>query len=346
MPNQYYCVLLAFLVCAALLPAVKRLARRFHLFDPPGPLKIHSGPIARLGGIAMAAGLLASSGVFLPLTSWKTVMFLFVFSTVWTVGLVDDVRGLPSYFRFCIQMAAGASFWFAGWHLGWFGTPLLDLGATCLFVALVINAFNLLDGMDGLAASMGLLISMGFLMLSARASDATEAIMAASLLGVCAGVLTANAPPATIFMGDSGSTLIGVVLAFLSLNWVRIEPANHSMIVPLIFLGIPLADVVLAVLRRARRRARLFDGDRSHYYDILLRRRWTVGRVLEVSLGATCALVLAGWLSARGILSAGLAAGITLAGLAGAAYFLGSLQLESKPTRNNQQGTSLGSALD
>jgi UDP-GlcNAc:undecaprenyl-phosphate/decaprenyl-phosphate GlcNAc-1-phosphate transferase len=171
-------------------------------------------------------------------------------------------------------------------------------------------------------------------------------ITAWSLLGVCFGVLTANAPPAKIFMGDSGSTLIGVVLAFLSLNWVHIEPAGHSMAAPIIFLGIPLADVALAILRRTRSRAALFMGDRYHYYDILLRQGWTVRRVLEVSIGTSCLLVLVGWLSARGMLSAIFAVVISAIGLASAAYFLGSLQLVLKHAQSRHEGTPLGSALD
>ena len=124
------------------------------------------------------------------------------------------------------------------------------------------------------------------------------------------------------------------------------EPASHSLIVPLIFLSIPLADVALAIVRRARNGHGLFSGDRSHYYDILLRRGWTVRRVLEVSLIIMSLLVATGWLCATGNVSTGFAAGFTLAGLSSAAYFLGSYKIESKNIQGNQQGASLGSALD
>jgi len=346
MPSQYQSAFLAFFVCACFLPAVIWLARKLNLYDSPGPLKIHEGRIPRLGGIAMAAGLLASAGLFFPLNSWQAFMALFALLGVWAVGLADDVLNLPSIFRFFVQIAAGGALWFAGWRVDWFRIHLLDFAATCLFVALVINAMNLLDGMDGLAAGMGIVISLGFVVISTGSSDIMGIITAWSLLGVCFGVLTANAPPAKIFMGDSGSTLIGVVLAFLSLDWVRIEPASHSMVVPIIFLGIPIADVGLAILRRIRSRAALFTGDRNHYYDILLRRGWTVRHVLEVSFGISCLLVLTGWLCARGMLSAGIAAGISATGLASAAYFLGSLQLAFKLAQNSHEGTPLGSALD
>lgn len=346
MTSPYLSGILAFLVCAGLLPAVMRLARQFNLYDFTGPLKIHQIPIPRLGGIAMAMGFLASAVVFLPLTSWQISLPLAIFMAIWVVSLIDDVTSLPSYLRLAVHLGAGAALWFGGWRLDSFRPPLVDLAATCLFVALVINAMNLLDGMDGLAAGTGAVISLGFIAIATGGSDAVEIAISSSLLGVCAGVLTANAPPATIFMGDSGSTLIGIALAFLSLNWIRIEPASHTPVVALIFLSIPLGDVALAIVRRARSHTALFAGDRSHYYDILLRRGWTACRVLEVSLGAECMVVFTGWLSARQGLSAELAAGITLAGLAGAAYFLGSYKIESKNTQGSHQGTSLGSALD
>src|ERR1700722_5786213 len=120
----------AFLICLAALPFVNALARRFHLYDAPGPLKIHRGSIPRLGGIAMFAGFLAGSLVFC-LPAWRsTSLPILVFAGVWAVGLIDDLQGLPAIFRFIVQLAAGAAAWFAGWRLQWFGSPFLNLAAT------------------------------------------------------------------------------------------------------------------------------------------------------------------------------------------------------------------------
>jgi len=110
--------------------------------------------------------------------------------------------------------------------------------------------------------------------------------------------------------------------------------------------GLPLADVFLAVLRRARSRSGLFDGDRRHFYDILLRRGWTVRRVLEVSMAITFVLVIAGWSCAHGIVGTPFAIGIIVSGVVLAAYVLGSLQPESKPVQDAHRRTSWGSALD
>jgi UDP-GlcNAc:undecaprenyl-phosphate GlcNAc-1-phosphate transferase len=346
MSIYYFSGVVGFLVCAGALPVVRQLALRLNLYDQPGPLKIHNGSIPRLGGIAMMAGLLATTIPFLPLTSRLNAIAVLVLIAIWAVGLIDDVTSLPSYVRFCVHVSAGAAFWLAGWHLNWFAQASLDFAATCVFVALVVNAMNLLDGMDGLAAGTSAIACLGFLIISAGNADTMEIVMASSLLGVSLGILIVNAPPATMFMGDSGSTLIGIVLAFLCLNWVRVQPAEHGIVAPLLFLTLPLADVVLAVLRRARSQAGLFDGDRRHFYDILLRRGWTVRRVLEVSLAITFVLVIAGWLCVHGIVGTPFAVGTIVSGVVLAAYVLGSLQPESKHVEDGHQRTSLGSALD
>ncbi|MCU1341301.1 MAG: glycosyl transferase, family 4 [Candidatus Acidoferrum typicum] len=346
MSIYYFSGVVGFLVCAGALPVVRQLALRLNLYDQPGPLKIHNGSIPRLGGIAMMAGLLATTIPFLPLTSRLNAIAVLVLIAIWAVGLIDDVTSLPSYVRFCVHVSAGAAFWLAGWHLNWFAQASLDFAATCVFVALVVNAMNLLDGMDGLAAGTSAIACLGFLIISAGNADTMEIVMASGLLGVSLGILTVNAPPATMFMGDSGSTLIGIVLAFLCLNWIHIRPAEHGIVAPLLFLTLPLADVVLAVLRRARSQAGLFDGDRRHFYDILLRRGWTVRRVLAVSLAITFVLVIAGWLCVHGIVGTPFAVGTIVSGVVLAAYVLGSLQPESKRVQDGHQRTSLGPALD
>jgi UDP-GlcNAc:undecaprenyl-phosphate/decaprenyl-phosphate GlcNAc-1-phosphate transferase len=330
----------------ATLPIVKRLAGHFALYDAPGPLKIHQESIPRLGGIAMFAGFLAGSLILYFSSSRPSFLPLIVFAVVWAVGLIDDIRTLSPLFRLCFHIAAGCALWFAGWRLQWFSSPLLDLVVTCLFVAFLINAMNLLDGMDGLAAATAALVSIGFLMITPRAGNALEITVAASLLGACIAMLSINAPPAKMFMGDSGSTLLGIVLAFLSLNWVRAQSDAHSILIPLIFLSIPLADALLAVLRRARSPKLLFLGDRRHFYDILLQRGWTVGRVLKVSIGVTGILVFAGWLCVRGIAEAWLTSVVVLCGLVACALLLGSLQSDSNCVQTGQQETSLGPALE
>lgn len=345
---EYISASAALLFCLASLPLVKRLAERFNLYDAPGPLKIHNQSIPRLGGIAMLVGFLAGTAIlYLGGSSSKpSFLPLVIIATVCAIGLVDDIRTLGAWTRFSIHIAAGCALWYAGWGLNWFGWPVWDLVVTCLFVAFVINAMNLLDGMDGLAASTAAIISIGFLVISLNSGDALALVAASSLLGASLAMLSVNAPPAKMFMGDSGSTLIGIVLAFLSLEWLRAHSVSHSLLVPLIFLSVPLVDALLAILRRARAHQLLFQGDRRHYYDLLLQRGWTVEGVLRVSLGVTGILVFAGWLCARGLAGVWLTSVAVLCSLAAGAYLLGSLKSDATPVQTSPQEPSLGPALE
>jgi len=281
-------------VCGLALPASIWLAQRWKIYDLPGELKIHARPIPRIGGLAMFLGLLAGL-IFNAPALRLYVLPLLAFTLIWLVGFVDDLRSVPWLVRLTIQLFAGTLLWLGGWQLGWSSTPVIDCAFTCFFVALVVNSMNLLDGMDGIAAGTAAIAGLGFIPLFVSAGDFFSAGLACSVAGICIAILFLNFPPARIFMGDSGSTLLGVVLAFLMLAWVRAE-ARPAAIVPVaLFLVLPLADVCFAIVRRFRVLASPFQGDRRHFYDLLLRRGCTVRQVLAWSYLATGMLVLAGW---------------------------------------------------
>ncbi len=269
---------------------------------------------------------------------------LFVFIPVWAVGLIDDFWSLGAGFRLFIHIAAGSALWFAGWRLMWFSSAPLDLFVTSLFAAFMINAWNLLDGMDGLAAGIATIVSVGFLIISSAESNGIGMLVAACLLGACLGMFSFNAPPAKMFMGDSGSTLIGIVLAFLSLNWVKTTSDPHSIAVPLLFLSIPFADACLAILRRSRTPRLLFDGDRRHFYDLLLQRGLSVESVLNISLGVAGSFVLLGWMCVHQFIGLRVTCIAVTLGLISAAILLGSLQPGSKPLQATRQESPVGSA--
>lgn len=345
MLTQYLAGAVAFLVCVAVLPAVRQIARKFDLYDAQGPLKIHQGQIPRIGGIAIMLGLAVSALLFFAPVSGSRVLLLVVFAGVWAVGLLDDVKGLNPYLRFAVQIAAGAALWFGGWRLDLFAISALDLLATCLFVAFLINAMNFLDGMDGLCAGMSVLIALAFLGISGGDASGLGRLVAAGLAGATAGLLIVNFPPATMFMGDSGSTLIGIVLAFLSLNFMRVHPGVEGMAPPLLFLAIPMADAFGAILRRARR-ASFFEGDRRHFYDVLLQQGWPVRRVLAISLEAASVLILAGWLCARGVVTMRVAAILLLGAVLVVAQILLSLRRTAARSEAPRPVASAGSVVE
>jgi len=340
---QFISGFVALIFCLGTMPTVRRFAQRFGLYDELGPLKIHSGSIPRLGGIAMFAGFLAGISTHYLFGVRLNSLPLLVFIPVWTVGVVDDFRSLGAGFRLFIHIAAGSALWFAGWRLMWFSSSPLDLLVTSLFAAFMINAWNLLDGMDGLAAGTATIASIGFLMISSVQANGIGMMIAACLLGASLGMFSFNAPPAKMFMGDSGSTLIGIVLAFLSLNWVKTTSDPHSIAIPLLFLSVPLADACLAVLRRSRTPKLIFDGDRRHFYDLLLQRGLPVGSVLNISMGVTGTLVLLGWMCVHEIIGLRVTCIAVALSLISAAILLGSLQPETKSLHANRQESPVGS---
>jgi len=279
-----------FLVCFALTPVIQAIARRFSLYDMPGQLKTHALPTPRLGGVALMGGLLIANFLAPPSERAPSV-WMMPLAVVWLVGLVDDLRGTPALLRLVVQLFCGGALWFGGLRLHWFSTAALDLLTTAVFVALVINSFNLLDGMDGLALIVAMGAGIGFIGLTSSSQVGPTWWLSAATLAIAAAMFIYNQPPATIFIGDSGSTLLGAIFALLCLAWGGVGSSTHSALTPTIFLGVPLADAVAAIVRRVRGGRSPFSGDRRHFYDLLRAKGWPVGKILLATAGMTLSLV-------------------------------------------------------
>lgn len=291
MNSNVLLAIVSFTACVLLTPLVYGVAVRNGWYDAPGELKIHSAPIPRIGGIALMAGVIISTLFCLhgPRPMGAVVLILAV---VWAIGLLDDLKGTSPYLRLAVDFGCGAAFWLLGWRLQWFSNPYLDFLATIAFLTFAINSMNMLDGMDGLALTVSGIASVGFIILLSGQPIGFSSGLAWSLAAVCAAMFLYNRPPAQIFIGDSGSTLLGAALAFLALDWVRNDSASHSILVPLLFLGVPVADAIAAVIRRVRAKKSPFAGDRRHFYDLLLGRGWSVRQILTTAAAATLALVI------------------------------------------------------
>ena len=284
-------------VCALLLPFVLQLANRWQLHDLPGALKPHLRPTPRLGGMAMGCALavgmsIGGAGLF----SHALCVFLALL-IIWLTGLVDDLRGLSPAVRLLAQILAGLLVSETQWRLNVFGSAWFDVCLTCLFVMLFVNAFNFFDGADGLAAGVVAVASFGYVLLYTTRAPSVGMAVSWSLLGTCLGFLLFNFPPARIFMGDSGSTVLGFLLAFLGLDFYRVHHAiGTHLLLPLIFAGLPLLDLFLAVFRRVRKRVSPLSGDRQHLYDLLEEQGWSARPIAFGSYLATAGLVALGWL--------------------------------------------------
>jgi UDP-GlcNAc:undecaprenyl-phosphate/decaprenyl-phosphate GlcNAc-1-phosphate transferase len=247
-------------VTAAAVPVCIRLARRWGVIDRPGPLKTQKTAVPYLGGVAVFAGLIVGGWVGRPVV-------LIPVAVAAAVGVYDDRFGLPAPLRLAAQVGVGAIIAaIQPVHLpGWVGVPLVMAVSVVL-----INGFNLLDGLDMLAAGVALAASVGF----AVVTHGPARLLAGSLIGALAAFLWSNRPPARIYLGDGGSYLLGASMTvLLTYAWgVGVDDAHG--VIALALLVVPIAEVACAAIRRGRSGRSLMAGDRSHPYDLLVARGW------------------------------------------------------------------------
>jgi UDP-N-acetylmuramyl pentapeptide phosphotransferase/UDP-N-acetylglucosamine-1-phosphate transferase len=337
----------AFVLTILLAPVMRRVCIRWRLFDVPGPLKIHTQPIPRLGGVAIA---IAFGGAVLLVDGWaefRSWHFFAALALIWITGLVDDLRGLSPLFRLAAQIVAAVILWHGGWRVPITGPHAIGLCATCVLTVFVINAFNFLDGADGVAAGVTVLISLAYGVTIAGAAGHLGGVVAWSLLGACAGFLVFNYPPARFFMGDSGSTVLGFGVAFLGLDSYSSNDSVSSLVFPFVVAGLPLLDAAFAVVRRLRSWESPLRGDRFHFYDLLINRGLSARRVSCTCYAITAVLAAVGWAIIRcNAANRLLGAALSLGAVATALIRLGALRSDNgawEHARRKPQRFSLSS---
>jgi UDP-GlcNAc:undecaprenyl-phosphate GlcNAc-1-phosphate transferase len=276
-------LVVALIVTLIAAPFVRRVAIRLGIVDHPGPLKIHRSPVPYLGGVAVFLGLLVG-----PIDADRLAL-LVPYALALALGVADDAMNLTPRLRLGAEVVIGVVA-----ALVVPGPMLVKLG-TGLLVIVLLNAVNLLDGQDGLATGACLVSAAAFAILG---GDATTVGLA--LAGALAAFLVFNAPPARMYLGDGGAYLIGTVLATLPALTQHGGTDWSVWIATPLIVGLPIADTVIAILRRSLEHRPLFVGDRSHIYDQLVDRGWRI----EAST-AGC-VILQGALAALGVLAAGL----------------------------------------
>ena len=252
--------------------------------------KVHSRPVPRLGGIAivvaffapLTALLVVDSGVGRQfLANRDLVLALFLGgSVIALLGVYDDFRGSGARLKFTVQFTVALVLYGVGLRIesitSPFGPPIslgvLSLPFTLLWVVGVVNAVNLIDGLDGLAGGVAFFAAGTNLVLALTRGDVLMALCMAALAGAVLGFLVFNFNPATIFMGDTGSMFLGFVLATVSIKTSTKSGTAVAMIVPVIALGLPITDTLLAMFRRAVLGRSMFDADRDHIHHRLMSR--------------------------------------------------------------------------
>lgn len=323
----------AILIAFITTPLVKSLAEKMGAVDvPKDNRRMHKIPIPRMGGLAIFLGFLLSTLIFVPLSTPIRGMLLGSVIIV-VLGILDDIYALPALPKLIVQIVAALVAVFHGnviqvlsnpnvfsdnpyWVLGGWAIPV-----SVVWIVAITNAVNLIDGLDGLAVGVATISSLTMLVIAMLVSDGVVALMMAALAGGCIGFIPYNHNPAKIFMGDTGSTFLGFILATVSIQGLFKFYTIISFAVPFLMLGLPLFDTCFAILRRLSKGQNPMAPDRSHVHHRLIdmgfnqKQAVAILYVISAILGLSavvlttsgalkammllCALCLAGLIAAR-----------------------------------------------
>lgn len=311
MYSSAFLAVTALILCLIITPLVRRLAVQMGIVDRPDfDRKLHRVPVARIGGVAVALSYVSAFGILLLLPLGATtlvsdnlhvvVQVLPAAVIIFVTGLLDDILTLSARSKLGAQaVAAVLAYWcgvrilgIAGHNMeGWWSFP-----ATVFWLILCTNAFNLIDGLDGLAAGVGFLAALTMMLAAILHGDVALCLATAPLAGCLLGFLRYNFNPASIYLGDSGSLLLGFMLGCFGVMWSYKSATLLGMLAPLMTTAIPLADTSLTIVRRYVRNRPLFRPDRGHLHHLLLERGLTPRRaacLLYLIAGLAAALALA-----------------------------------------------------
>jgi len=272
------------LICT---PAAGRLALRVGCVDRPGGRKIHARNIPYFGGVAVFCSFMAVFLVtaikfpaLLAMKEKAVTGFLCGGTLILLTGLIDDFRSLRPLWKLGGQVLAGTSIAWAGvriefltnpfggdFHLG----PVIGGIVTVLWVVAMVNAMNLIDGLDGLASGVALIGSFTLFAVAGHRGDLTGMAVTAILAGSCLGFLRYNFFPARIFLGDAGSMFLGFTLSVIGIAGLQKGATMMALMIPLAALGVPVLDTLMAVIRRSKVRKNIFSADGEHLHHRLVR---------------------------------------------------------------------------
>ena len=268
---------------------------------------LQSVSMPRLGGVAIASAVLTVSGFALLalLASHKVskssvgqmLLILSVALINFGIGLVDDIFDISAWPRVATEILAGLLLWAGGIRILYFSSlspghefgTAISIALTVLWVVLISNAFNLIDGLDGLAAGSALFSVLTVFIISVAVQNAMQGLLAAILAGAILGFLRYNFNPATIFLGDCGSLFIGTLLAGLTLTGARQQKSSTliAVAIPVVACGFPVVETGVSVIRRFLRGQPIFSADREHIHHKLLDRGWSQRQVVVALYGVS-----------------------------------------------------------
>lgn len=318
---------MAFIVAFCATPMVRKFAKKIGAVDiPKDARRMHQKPIPRLGGLAIVLGFVVgiifnNIGYNLELMGIPfdrhTVGILLGVMLIVAIGFIDDIYALGAKLKLSVQILAALTIVFvSGIRIISITNPFAQDGVTDLniyvsyaltimWIVGITNAINLIDGLDGLAAGVASISALSLFFVSIINEDYFAAMLTAILAGATLGFLPFNYNPAKIFMGDTGSTFLGFILAVISIHGTLKSYAAISIVIPVLILGLPLFDTAFAILRRILKGKSIMEADRGHLHHRLIDMGLSHRQSVVVMYTASATLGLSAIaLADKGVLSA------------------------------------------
>jgi UDP-GlcNAc:undecaprenyl-phosphate/decaprenyl-phosphate GlcNAc-1-phosphate transferase len=307
-----YAFCTAAVIAWTLVPLAERLARRIGAIDVPNERSIHTEPTPKLGGLAILIGILISAVLFMPMGD-ETRGILIGAATIALVGVIDDVVTLGATPKLAGQILAASVAVFSGVRLTAFTLPFVggvdptsvelldlpivgevDLGELLGLIGIVaaINVINFIDGVDGLAAGVCVISAATLSIIALSLGRETAGVLAALTAGGALGFLRHGFPPASSFMGDTGSNLLGYMLAVIAIQGSLKTNAVVALFFPLIILAVPILDTGFVVAKRVKYRQPIYRADRWHFHHRMANIGFSQRRTLAYLYGWTAMMAL------------------------------------------------------
>jgi len=286
------CFISAFVVTLIAIPPIISLINKYKLYDVPNARKEHATPIPTMGGIAIIIGMMTALFLWFPFNNQiAQIAFFFSIAVLFGLGIMDDLKDLSAKYKFVVQLGLAALIAISGIRItsfeGLFGINELPLTAQYCFTILAIvgitNAFNLIDGIDGLAGGVGFMSLVTLGMFLTMSGDTNTALIAFALAGGILAFLYFNFNPARIFMGDTGSLVLGFVVAVLCIRLMQVNVFVANPVLPhapVFVLGvvlIPVFDTLRVFIVRIWKGGSPFIADKTHIHHLLTNQGFSHG---------------------------------------------------------------------
>ena len=310
MTTQLALRMLAALILAAVVsfsttPMVKKLACKVGAIDvPKDNRRMHKVPIPRLGGLAIFIAFLLTALIFADIDRQLRGILLGAVMIV-VLGVLDDILTLKALPKLIVQIGAAAMAVYHGCVIQFFSNPnvfseatYINLGwlsvpVTIIWIVAITNAVNFIDGLDGLAVGVSAISTASLIVIALLVQEFNIAMILVALFGACLGFIPYNMNPAKIFMGDTGATFLGYILATLSVTGLFKFYAIISFAVPFLILGLPIFDICFAFLRRIAKGQNPMVADRGHVHHRLIDMGFSQKQAVAISYMLTAILGLA-----------------------------------------------------